>query len=213
MPSDNEICQMEAVELARRVRAKEVSPVEVVDAVLDRMDRLEPTLHAFCTPTPELAREEARRLEREISEGQDSGQLAGVPIGIKDLHATKGIRMTMGSHAYKDFVPDEDDVAVERLKEAGAIVLGKTNVPEFGYSGASHNPVFETTTNPWDTNLTSGGSSAGSAAAVATGMGPIARGSDGGGSVRIPASFCGLFGMKASMGRVPLYPGCRDESR
>jgi len=204
---------MEAVELAGRVSAKEFSPVEVVDAVLDRMDRLEPTLHAFCTPTPEFAREEARRLEREISEGQDSGRLAGVPIGIKDLHAAKGIRMTMGSHAYKDFVPDEDDVAVERLKEAGAIVLGKTNVPEFGYSGASHNPVFETTTNPWDTNLTSGGSSAGSAAAVATGMGPIALGSDGGGSVRIPASFCGLFGMKASMGRVPLYPGCRDESR
>jgi aspartyl-tRNA(Asn)/glutamyl-tRNA(Gln) amidotransferase subunit A len=97
MPSDNEICQMEAVELAGRVRAKEVSPVEVVDAVLDRMDRLELTLHAFCTPTPELAREEARRLEREISEGQDAGQLAGVPIGIKDLRATKGIRTSIRS--------------------------------------------------------------------------------------------------------------------
>ncbi len=213
MLSNNEICRMEAVELARRVRAGELSPVEVVDAVLDRMERLEPILHAFCTPTPELAREEAQRLEGEISEGRDPGPLAGVPVGIKDLHAAKGIRMAMGSHAYKDFVPDEDDVAVGRLKEAGAVILGKTNVPEFGYSGTSHNPVFETTTNPWDTNLTSGGSSAGSGAAVATGMGPIALGSDGGGSVRIPASFCGLFGMKASMGRVPLYPGCRDESR
>ena len=213
MPGNNEICKMEAVELARRVRARELSPVEVVDAVLDRMDRLEPTLHAFCTPTPELAREEARRLEQEISEGKDPGPLAGVPVGIKDLHAAKGIRMAMGSHAYKDFVPDEDDVAVERLKGAGAVVLGKTNVPEFGYSGASDNPVFETTVNPWDTSRTSGGSSAGSGAAVATGMGPIALGSDGGGSIRIPASFCGLFGMKASMGRVPLYPGCRDESR
>ena len=202
---------MEAFELARRVRAKEVSPIEVVDAVFERMDRLEPELHAFCTPTPDIAREEAQRLEREISSGGAPGPLAGVPVGIKDLHAVKGVRMVLGSHAYKDFVPDEDDVAVERLKDAGAIVLGKTNVPEFGYSGVGHNPVFETTTNPWDTSLTPGGSSAGSGAAVASGMGPIALGSDGGGSVRIPASFCGLFGMKASMGRVPLYPSCRDE--
>src|SRR5215210_5718146 len=211
MLANNEICRMEAVELAGRVRAKELSPVEVVDAVLERMDRLEPILHAFCTPTPELAREEAGRLEREISEGEDPGPLAGVPVGIKDLHHAKGIRTTMGSHTYKDFVPDEDDVAVERLKSAGALILGKTNVPELGYSGVGHNPVFETTTNPWDTNLTPGGSSAGSGAAVASGMGPIGLGSDGGGSVRIPASFCGLFGMKASMGRVPLYPSCRDE--
>jgi len=213
MPSNNEICRMEAVELAGRIRTKELSPVKVVDAVLERMETLEPLLHAFCTPTPELALEEARRAEEKLASGQETGPLTGVPVSIKDLHAAKGIRMTMGSHAYKDFVPDEDDVAVERLKEAGAIVLGKTNVPEFGYSGASDNPVFESTTNPWDTNLTSCGSSAGSAVAVATGMGPIALGSDGGGSVRIPASFCGLFGMKASMGRVPLYPGCRDESR
>lgn len=211
MSSKDEICRMEATELAEGVRKKELSPVEVVDAVLERMDKLEPTLHAFCTPTPEMAQEEARRLEQKISEGEDPGPLAGVPIGIKDLHAVKGIRMVLGSHAYTDFVPDEDDVAVERLKEAGAIILGKTNVPEFGYSGVGHNPVFETTTNPWDTSKTSGGSSAGSGAAVASGMGPIALGSDGGGSVRIPASFCGLFGMKASMGRVPLYPSCRDE--
>ncbi len=213
MLGSNEMCRMEAVELADRIRKKELSPVEVVDAVLERMEALEPRLHAFCTPTPELAREEARRAEEKISSDEEAGPLFGVPVGIKDLHAAKGMRMTMGSRAYEDFVPEEDDVAVERLKEAGAIILGKTNVPEFGYSGASDNPVFESTTNPWDTRLTSGGSSAGSAAAVATGMGPIALGSDGGGSVRIPASFCGLFGMKASMGQVPLYPGCRDESR
>ena len=212
MPANHEISRMEATELSARVRAKEISPVEVVDAVFERMEKLEPRLHAFCIPTPELAREEARRLEREIS--ADPGPRppgGGPPVGIKDLHAVKGVRMTLGSHAYEDFVPDEDDVAVERLKGAGAIVLGKTNVPEFGYSGVGHNPVFETTTNPWDTRLTPGGSSAGSGAAVASGMGPIALGSDGGGSVRIPASFCGLFGMKASMGRVPLYPSCRDE--
>jgi aspartyl-tRNA(Asn)/glutamyl-tRNA(Gln) amidotransferase subunit A len=211
MPSKDQICRMEATEIAERVRAKELSPVEVVDAVLERMEKLEPTLHAFCTPTPEMAREEARRLEKGISDGHDPGPLAGVPVGIKDLHAVKDVRMVLGSHAYEDFVPDEDDVAVERLKEAGAIILGKTNVPEFGYSGVGHNPVFDTTTNPWNTSLTPGGSSAGSGAAVASGMGPIALGSDGGGSVRIPASFCGLFGMKASMGRVPLYPSCRDE--
>ena len=206
-----DICAMEATEIAERVRSGELSPVEVVDAVLARMDLLEPTLHAFCTPTPEKAREDALRLEADISAGREVGSLAGVPVGIKDLVATKGIKTTMGSRAYADWVPDEDDVAVERLKEAGAIILGKTNAPEFGYSGVGHNPLFETTTNPWNTLLTSGGSSAGSGASVASGMGPIALGSDGGGSVRIPASFCGLFGMKASMGRVPLYPGCRDE--
>ena len=209
-PSDD-LCALEATEIVQMVKAGELSPVEVVDAVLERMDRLEPTLHAFCTPTPELAREQARRVEQEISDGTDPGPLAGVPVGIKDLVATKGIKTTMGSHAYADWVPDEDDVCVERLKDAGAVILGKTNAPEFGYSGVGHNPVFETTTNPWNPDLTSGGSSAGSGAAVASGMGPLAVGSDGGGSVRIPSSFCGLFGMKASMGRVPLYPGCRDE--
>lgn len=211
MASANEICRMDAVTLAQRIRARELSPVEVVDAVLERMERLEPILHAFCTPTPDLARAEAKRVEQEILAGNPVGPLAGVPVGIKDLVPTKGIRTVSGSWAYIDFVPDEDDVVVERLKAADAIIIGKTNVPEFGYSGVGHNPVFETTRNPWNPALTPGGSSAGSGAAVAAGMGPLAIGSDGGGSIRIPSSFCGLFGMKASMGRVPLYPGCRDE--
>ena len=132
-------------------------------------------------------------------------------MGIKDLVCAKGIRTTSGSAAYIDFIPDEDDVSVERLREAGAVILGKTNAPEFGYSGVGHNAVFPATRNPWNPDLTSGGSSAGSAAAVAAGIGPFAIGSDGGGSIRIPSSLCGTFGMKASMGRVPLYPGCRDE--
>ena len=207
----NEICKMEATQLAGEIRARNLSAVEVVDAVLERMERLEPTLHAFCTPTPDAAREDAKRIDADLSAGRDPGPLAGVPVGIKDLVATKGVRTAMGSWAYADFVPDEDDVVVERLKDAGAIVLGKTNVPEFGYSGVGHNPVFETTVNPWDISKTPGGSSAGSGAAVASGMGPLAIGSDGGGSVRIPSSFCGLFGMKASWGRVPLYPGVKDE--
>ncbi len=155
------------------------------------------------------------KLTKIISGGQTGadhgGLLAGVPVGIKDLVLTKGVRTVSGSWAYADFIPEEDDVVVERLKAAGAIILGKTNVPEFGYSGVTDNPVFETTRNPWNTDLTPGGSSGGSGAAVAAGMGPFAIGSDGGGSIRIPSSFCGLYGIKASMGRVPLYPGCRDE--
>ena len=210
MPS-NEICQMSAVELVAQIRAKQLSPVEVIDAVLTRMDRLEPHLHAFCTPTPDLARREAERIEQNITRGDTVGPLAGVPVSIKDLIFTKGIRTVSGCVAYREFVPDEDDIVVERLKAAGAIILGKTNVTEFGYSAASHNPVFETTRNPWDLTRTSGGSSAGAAVAIATGMGPLAIGSDGGGSVRIPAAFCGTYGMKPSFGRIPLYPGARDE--
>jgi aspartyl-tRNA(Asn)/glutamyl-tRNA(Gln) amidotransferase subunit A len=116
----------------------------------------------------------------------------------------------MGSMLYKDFTPEEDDIVVERLRGAGAVILGKTNVPEFGYSAVGHNPVFETTRNPWNLDMTPGGSSAGSGASVACGVSPFAIGSDGGGSIRIPSAHCGLYGIKASMGRVPLYPGCRD---
>lgn len=210
-PAGNEICRMDAVSLAREIRAKQVSPTEVVDAVLERMDRLDPVLHAFCTTTADAARADAERIEKSLMQGDDVGPLAGVPIGIKDLVCTKGVRTVSGSQIYADFVPDEDDVVVERLKAADAVVIGKTNVPEFGYSGVGHNMVFPTTRNPWDTSRTSGGSSAGSGAAVASGMGPFAIGSDGGGSIRIPSSFCGLYGMKASMGRVPLYPGTKDE--
>jgi aspartyl-tRNA(Asn)/glutamyl-tRNA(Gln) amidotransferase subunit A len=175
------------------------------------MDRLEPRLHAFCHRADADALEAARALERALADGADPGPLCGVPLGVKDLVAVAGMPMPGGSPAYRDFVPDEDDVVVERLRAAGAIVLGKTAVTEFGYSGASHSPVAETVRNPWDLARTSGGSSAGSGAAVAAAMGPVAIAADGGGSIRIPASFCGLFGMKASMGRVPMYPSCRDE--
>lgn len=211
MAGVDEICRMDAVTQAHKIRRKELSPVEVVDAHLSRMEALEPKLHAFCTPTPELARTTAKRIESDIVAGKDVGPLAGVPIGIKDLVCTKGIRTVSGSVAYRDFVPDEDDIVVERLSAASAVIIGKTNVPEFGYSAVGHNPVFETTRNPWNLDRTSGGSSAGSGAAVASGMCPFAIGSDGGGSVRIPSAHCGLYGLKASMGRVPLYPGTKDE--
>ena len=206
-----DLCNLDAVALTAAIRRHDVTAVEATQAALVRMKALEPVLHAFCTPTPELALEMAARVDKAIAAGVPVGPLAGVPIGVKDLICTKGIRTVSGSPAYVDFVPEEDDVVVERAVAAGAVILGKTNVPEFGYSGVGHNPVFETTRNPWNPALTSGGSSAGSGAAVASGMCPLAFGSDGGGSIRIPAAHCGLVGVKASMGRVPLYPGCRDE--
>jgi aspartyl-tRNA(Asn)/glutamyl-tRNA(Gln) amidotransferase subunit A len=211
MSTDNEICRMDAVSVAARVKDKTLSAVEVADAVLRRMEKLEPHIHAFCTPTPDVARAAAAAVDAKIAAGEDPGPLAGVPIGIKDLVATKDILTVMGSPLYRNFVPDEDDIVVERLKAAGAVIIGKTNVPEFGYSGVGHNPVFPATRNPWNLDMTSGGSSAGSGASVAAGVAPFAIGSDGGGSIRIPSALCGLYGMKASMGRVPLYPGCRDE--
>jgi aspartyl-tRNA(Asn)/glutamyl-tRNA(Gln) amidotransferase subunit A len=211
MDMQQQICGMDAVALAKAIRTKELSAVEVVDAHLARMDALEPSLHAFCTVTAEGARDAAREIQARIQRGDAVGPLAGVPVGIKDLVCTAGIRTASGSPAYKDFVPDEDDVVVERLKQADAVIVGKTNVPEFGYSGVGHNPIFDTTRNPWNTAMTPGGSSAGSGAAVASGEVPFAIGSDGGGSIRIPSAHSGIYGIKPSMGRVPLYPGCRDE--
>lgn len=211
MASDDEIARMTATELAARVRARELAAVEVADAILGRMERIDTQIHAFCTPAPDLALAMARRIDADLAAGRPVGPLAGVPVGIKDLIFTKDIATVSGSRLYRDFMPEEDDVVVERLRGAGSIFLGKTNVSELGYAGVGHNPVFETTRNPWNTDLTSGGSSAGSGAAVAAGLGPLALGSDGGGSIRVPASLCGVFGFKPSMGRVPLYPGCRDE--
>lgn len=205
-----EIGRMTAVEIAQRVREKAVSAVEVTEAALARMDAFEPHIHAFCTPGPDLARQTAAAIDAKIARGEPVGPLAGVPIGIKDLVATKDLVTAMGSKIYETFLPEEDDIVVERLKAADAVIIGKTNVPEFGYSGVGHNPVFETTRNPWNLALTPGGSSAGSGASVACGVTPFAIGSDGGGSIRIPSAHCGLYGIKASMGRVPLYPGCRD---
>ena len=217
----NEICRMDAVTLADKIRTKQLSPTEVTEAVLARMEKLNPVLGAFCTPSPDVARAQAKAIEADIMAGKSVGPLAGVPVGIKDLVYTKGIKTTSGSIIYKDFVPTEDDVVVERLKAAGAVIIGKTNVPELGYSGASFNLIFPPTKNPWNTERTAGGSSAGSGAAVAAGIGPMAIGSDGGGSIRIPGSINGLFGLKGSMGacrsiqgpRTKPRPVCRDGNR
>lgn len=201
---------MSGTEQARLIRQGKLSPVDAVDASLARIEELNPKLNAFCVVAEERARKTARRAEQAVENDDPLGPLHGVPVAIKDLITTKGLRTTFGSRMYEDFVPEEDNIVVERIKDAGGIIIGKTNVPEFGYQGITDNAIYGETANPWDTDKTPGGSSGGSGAAVASGMVPLALGSDGGGSVRIPASFCGLYGIKGSFGRVPVYPDHRD---
>ena len=202
----DELCYLSAVDLIERYRARTLSPVEVTEAVLARIERLNPRLTAFVTTTPELALDQAREAERAYLSGGQPGALAGVPVSIKDLTPTKGIRSTFGSLLYAEHVPDVDTPDAERIYAADAVMLGKTNTPEFGWKGDSGNRLVGPTRNPWDSARTAGGSSGGSAAAVAAGLGPLAQGSDGAGSVRIPASFCGIVGLKPSQGRVPRVP-------
>lgn len=212
MTKNSEICEMTAVELVKNVRGKNLSPVDIAEASIERMEKLDPVLHAYCVPTPDLMRSQAKAVEKKIMSGEDAGATPGVPVAIKDLVVMKDYPTVSGSMAYKDYISDVDDVVVERLKASGSLILGKTNVTELGFSGASHNPVFETTRNPWNTDLTSGGSSAGSVVSTITGMTPYAIASDGGGSIRIPSSLTGTYGFKASFGRVPLWPGTKDET-
>jgi aspartyl-tRNA(Asn)/glutamyl-tRNA(Gln) amidotransferase subunit A len=202
----DEICYLSALELRQRFLRREISPVEITRAILDRMDRVEPSINAFVTPTPELALDEARQAEDDYAAGHTDKPLLGVPVSIKDITATKGIRTTRGSLLYKDWVPDADAPVVERLKRAGSVMLGKTTTPELGWKGDSGNRVNGPARNPWKLSQTAGGSSGGAAGAVAAGIGPIAEGTDGAGSIRIPAAFCGVYGIKASFGLVPNYP-------
>ena len=200
-----DLCYLPALELRARYRRRELSPREVVAAVLERTERLQPRLNAFVTVTRARAEEQARAAEAAYRDGS-AGPLAGIPVSIKDLVATKGIRTTMGSLLRRDWVPDYDAPLAERLLAAGAVLLGKSNTPEFGWKGETGNRVAGTSHNPWRRGLTPGGSSGGGAAAVAAGLGPLAQGSDGAGSIRIPCCFCGVFGLKPSFGLVPQYP-------
>lgn len=204
--STDALCFLPATELRSRYLARELSPVEVVEAVLARIERHELVLNAYVTVTADLARDQARQAERLYARHKHPAPLLGVPISIKDLTPTKGIRTTNGSLLTKDWVPDFDAPVVERLYGAGAVILGKTNTPEYGWKGDTTNRVVGSTHNPWQHGRTAGGSSGGAAAAVAAGLGPLAQGSDGAGSIRIPASFCGVFGFKPSFGLIPL-PG------
>ena len=202
-----DLCFTPASELVRLYRARKTSPLEVMEAVLRRIDAANPSLNAYVTVARKSALAAARAATRAL--GRRGGTLLplhGVPVSIKDLTATKGIRTTWGSLIYQNHVPAEDDLVVQRLKAAGAIVVGKTNTPEFGAGGNTFNAVFGATRNPWNTTLTCGGSSGGAAVAVATGMGPIAEGTDLGGSLRAPAAFCGVVGFRTTPGLVPRYP-------
>lgn len=201
-----EICSLTAVEMARRLRSRELSAVEVMGAHLERIERLNPQVNAIVTLVPEQAMNEARAADEALGRGEGVGPLHGLPVAHKDLFLTRGIRTTYGSPLFKDFVPDEDALIVERLREAGAITIGKTNTPEFGAGSQTFNEVFGETKNPYDLSKTCGGSSGGAAAALACGMIPIADGSDMGGSLRNPAAFCNVVGLRPSPGRIPTWP-------
>jgi amidase len=195
--------ELDAVELRRLLAAGEVSAVEVVGAHLERIEAVDPALNAIVTLVPERALAEAEEADSARARGETVGLLHGLPIAIKDLVDTAGIRTTYGSPIYRDHVPEQDAALVRRLRRAGAIVVGKTNTPEFGAGSQTFNPVFGATRNPYDPARTPGGSSGGAAAAVAAGMLPFADGSDLGGSLRNPASFCNVVGLRPTPGRVP----------
>jgi amidase len=202
-----DLCFTTATKLVPMIRRGTLSPLEIVQAVLARLERVNPRLNAYCTVAAEHALEAAKKAT--VAARRRSarlGPLHGVPVSIKDLTPTKGIRTTWGSKIYADHVPTDDALVVARLKAAGAIVLGKTNTPEFGAGANTFNAVFGVTRNPWNPALTPGGSTGGGAVALATGLGPLAQGTDLGGSLRLPASFCGVVGFRTSPGLVPVHP-------
>ena len=192
-----------ATELAELVRSRRISPVEITEAALRRIDASQPVLNAFITVARDEAMAEARRAEEAVARGDDLGPLHGVPFSVKDLVNTRGVRTTMGSLIFEHNVPDTDAVAVARLREAGAIMIGKTTTPEFGHKPFTRAPLFGDTPNAWDRDRTAGGSSGGAAVAAAAGLVPLNVGTDGGGSIRIPAAANGVVGMKATLGTVP----------
>jgi amidase len=203
---DVTLTRKSARELARLIRERTVSPVEVLDAHLAAIAEINPKLNAIVTLAAEQAQDAARRAERAVAKGEPLGPLHGLPVAIKDITPTAGVRTTFGSPLYKDYVPAEDAEVVRRLKAAGAIVFAKTNTPEFACGANTNNVLFGPTRNPWNPALSPAGSSGGSAVAVATGMVPIAQGTDFGGSIRVPAAFCGIVGIRPTPGLTPNYP-------
>jgi amidase len=206
MGTPADICFLTANEIARLIRETEVSAREVMLAHLEQIERVNPEVNAIVMLVAEGALEQAAAADEALARGNDVGPLHGLPVAHKDLALTKGIRTTFGSPILKDFVPDVDDLVVQRLKSAGAITVGKTNTPEFGAGSQTYNEVFGATLNPYDTTKTCGGSSGGAAVTLACGMVPIADGSDMGGSLRNPANFCNIVGFRPTPGRVPSWP-------
>ncbi|WP_037356041.1 amidase [Amycolatopsis orientalis] len=204
--SAEEICYLPARELARRLRDRELSAREVLQAHLERIEQVNPRINAIVTLTAERATSEAAAADERLAHGEEVGPLHGIPVAHKDTHDVAGVRTTYGSPIFADHVPDSDTLVVERIRNAGAITLGKTNAPEFGAGSHTMNPVFGATRNPYRRELSAGGSSGGAAAALAAGLQPLAEGSDMGGSLRNPASFCNVVGLRPSPGRVPTWP-------
>ena len=203
---DTSLCFLTATELAQKIRAGEISAVETMEAHLAQIEKVNPQVNAIVTLLPEMGMEAARKADEKLARGEEVGPLHGLPVAHKDLVQTKGIRTTFGSLVHEDFIPEEDALLVERLREAGAILLGKTNTPEFGAGSQTFNKVFGVTKNPYDLSKTCGGSSGGAAVSVSCRMLPFADGSDLGGSLRNPTNFCNVVGLRPSVGRVPSWP-------
>ncbi|MFW2333135.1 amidase [Ilumatobacter sp.] len=201
-----ELFRRSAADLACMIRAREISARELLDSCLARIDAVNPDLNAIVTLVPEIAHERAVAADQAIADGDALGPLHGLPVAHKDLELTAGIRTTMGSPLFAEFVPEEDGLIAQRMRAAGAVVVGKTNTPEFGAGSHTFNEVFGRTMNPYDLSRTCGGSSGGAAVALAADMIPIADGSDMGGSLRNPAAFCNVVGLRPSYGRVPSWP-------
>jgi amidase len=201
-----DICFKSARDLAATIKRGELSAYEVVEAHLNQIERVNPQVNAIVSLVKDRALEEARAADKRFAAGEEVGPLHGLPIAFKDTHATAGIRTTSGSTVLRDNIPEQDELIVERLRKAGAITIGKTNVPEFAAGAHTFNDVFGMTRNPYDLSRTAGGSSGGAAVAVSCGMLPLADGSDMGGSLRFPAAFNNVVGLRTSPGRIPTYP-------
>ena len=201
-----EICFLPAFEMKEKIASQELSSIEITEAIIERIERINPLINAYCTTAFDLARDMAKEADHRVKKGEKLGLLNGIPTSIKDLNQVKGVRTTFGSKIYEHFIPEEDSIAIARLRKEGCVILGKTNTPEFGFKGVTDNIIFGASKNPWNLERTPGGSSGGAASAAASGLSPLAQGSDGGGSIRHPAGLCGIYGLKPNYGRVPMYP-------
>jgi len=201
-----EICFLPAFEMKEKIASQELSSIEITEAIIERIEKINPIINAYCTTAFDLARSMAKEADDRVKKGEKLGLLNGIPTSIKDLNQVKGVRTTFGSKIYEFNIPEEDSIAIARLKKEGCVILGKTNTPEFGFKGVTDNLIFGASKNPWNLERTPGGSSGGAASAAASGLSPLAQGSDGGGSIRHPAGLCGIYGLKPNYGRVPMYP-------